>query len=134
MVRQWKKRERAVATAPTEAVEMAIVAQWLNAKGVLWCHVPNEGKRSVWLGARMKQLGLKSGCPDILVFEGWYDRQDPVQHGHGIAVELKRINGPGPSAKQMLWIEALRQRGWVTEVSYGAQEAIAFISKYLVQQ
>ena len=30
-------------------------------------HVPNEGKRSIWLHNRMKRMGLKSGCPDIII-------------------------------------------------------------------
>ena len=30
-------------------------------------HVPNEGKRSIYLHAKMKKMGLKSGCPDIIV-------------------------------------------------------------------
>ena len=30
-------------------------------------HVPNEGKRSIYYHAKMKRMGLKSGCPDIIV-------------------------------------------------------------------
>ena len=30
-------------------------------------HVPNEGKRSISYHAKMKKMGLKSGCPDIII-------------------------------------------------------------------
>ena len=30
-------------------------------------HVPNEGKRSISYHTKMKKMGLKSGCPDIII-------------------------------------------------------------------
>lgn len=30
-------------------------------------HVPNEGKRSVNYHVKMKKMGLKSGCPDLII-------------------------------------------------------------------
>ena len=30
-------------------------------------HVANEGKRSISYHAKMKRMGLKSGCPDIII-------------------------------------------------------------------
>lgn len=45
-------------------------------------HIPNEGKRSPWTGARMRSEGLKSGVPDLCL---------PVARSgyHGLYIELK---------------------------------------------
>jgi len=56
-------------------------------------HVPNEGKRSVQYHAKMKKMGLKSGCPDIIV-------EYPV--GRILYIELKAPKGR-LSDTQKLW-------------------------------
>lgn len=33
--------------------------------GVLWFSIPNEGKRSKWLGAELKLMGLRPGAADL---------------------------------------------------------------------
>ena len=30
-------------------------------------HVPNEGKRSIFMHNKMKQMGLKAGVPDFII-------------------------------------------------------------------
>jgi len=56
-------------------------------------HVPNEGKRSIWLHNRMKRMGLKSGCPDIII---------EYPEGRILYVELKTKKGR-LSDNQKLW-------------------------------
>ena len=56
-------------------------------------HVPNEGKRSIWLHNRMKRMGLKSGCPDIII---------EYPEGRILYVELKTKKGRLSEA-QKLW-------------------------------
>ena len=56
-------------------------------------HVPNEGKRSIYLHAKMKKMGLKSGCPDIII-------EYPV--GKILYIELKAPKGR-LSDTQKLW-------------------------------
>ena len=56
-------------------------------------HVPNEGKRSVQYHAKMKKMGLRSGCPDIIV-------EYPV--GRILYIELKAPKGR-LSDTQKLW-------------------------------
>lgn len=53
----------------TEAAFQATIARHLNLSGALWCHVPNEARRSAALGANLKRQGMKKGVPDILIFE-----------------------------------------------------------------
>ena len=36
---------------------------------VLYTHVPNEGKRSVFERYKFKYLGAKAGVPDLLIFK-----------------------------------------------------------------
>lgn len=73
---------------PTEDQEQRIVAQFLDLLGFRWTHCPNEGKRNVVNGARLKASGMKKGCPDILIF-------DPIPDSEwvGVAIELKRSKG-----------------------------------------
>ena len=56
-------------------------------------HVPNEGKRSIWLHNRMKRMGLKSGCPDIII---------EYPQGKILYIELKKKKGR-LSDSQKLW-------------------------------
>ena len=56
-------------------------------------HVPNEGKRSVSYHAKMKKMGLRSGCPDIII---------EYPQGRVLYIELKTKKGR-LSDNQKLW-------------------------------
>jgi hypothetical protein len=56
-------------------------------------HVPNEGKRSLGYHLKMKKMGLKSGCPDIIV---------EFPPGKILYIELKAPKGR-LSDTQKLW-------------------------------
>jgi len=56
-------------------------------------HVPNEGKRSIYYHAKMKRMGLKSGCPDIII---------EYPQGKILYIELKTKKGR-LSDSQKLW-------------------------------
>ena len=56
-------------------------------------HVPNEGKRSISYHAKMKKMGLRSGCPDIIV---------EYPQGRVLYIELKNEKGR-LSDNQKLW-------------------------------
>ena len=108
---------------PTEAEEQRTVAEWLDLAGVLWMHVPNEGKRTKAQHAILVGLGLKKGAPDNLIFD-----QPPARpECPGSAFELKRrdVSTPGPG--QAEWLEGLARRGWATALCSGAGEAIAWL-------
>lgn len=112
---------------PREDDEQRTVAEFLDRIGVLWCHVPNElgqggnYQRASWLRA----MGVKSGVPDILVF-------DPPPAGQyvGTAIELKRASKSAKATEnQRGWLEALKARGWAVALCRGAGEAIAFLQQ-----
>ena len=56
-------------------------------------HVPNEGKRSISYHAKMKKMGLRSGCPDIII---------EYPQGRVLYIELKTKKGR-LSDNQKLW-------------------------------
>jgi len=86
-------------------------------------HIPNEGKRSQWTGARMRSEGLKSGVPDLCL---------PVARSgyHGLYIELKAGKNK-PTANQLAWLEALEAQGYKTAVCYGWEAAKNVIEAYL---
>ena len=66
---------------PEDDLQMAC-AKYLDLMGVLWCHVANERKTTKPAGKRLTKKGVKSGVPDILIFE-------PRGKYNGLAIELK---------------------------------------------
>lgn len=114
----------------TEEQEMAVLAEYLDHIGVLWCHPVNEGRRSYYLGKKLKAQGLKSGVPDVLIFENWHDRK--FTYGHGIAIELKsERKGAKLSPAQTNWLQSLASRGWQTTTAKGSRPAIDFVQRWL---
>ena len=69
----------------------------LNQMNKVYCfrhfHVPNEGKRSMFLHNHMKRMGLKSGCPDLII---------EYPKGRILYVELKTKTGR-LTPTQKLW-------------------------------
>ena len=107
---------------PTEDQEQRIVAQFLDLLGFRWTHCPNEGKRNVVNGARLKASGMKKGTPDILIFD-----PPPDSDWVGVAIELKRQRGGKISKEQQEWLDALSERGWLTRCCKGSGETIEFL-------
>ena len=105
---------------PSEEVVLRTIAQWLDLHGVLWCHVPNEGRHKPQYRAKMAALGLKPGVPDILIF----DLPPEEPEARGVAIELKRAKGGRVSKVQQEWLEELGGRGWVCSVCEGIDEAL----------
>lgn len=103
----------------SEYDEQVKLANYLDAKGYCWCHVPNGGNRNAVTGAKLKRQGVKPGVPDVLIFET----------KGGIAIELKRKSGKPSDVRdtQKEWLNALSNRGWQTKVAYGADEAIDYL-------
>ena len=99
-----------------------MLAAWLDAIGVLWCHVPNGGVRNPVAGAHLKAQGMKAGVPDVLIFTV------PTNlDARGVAVELKRLKGGRATPTQKAWHGALRRVGWKVHVAHGALDAIDWL-------
>lgn len=106
----------------TEDQFQKIVARYLDSLGLVWCHVPNEGKRSPVAGRIAKEKGLKSGVPDCLIF-------DSSGEYKGLAIELK-VGYNKPTESQLEWKAKLISRGWAWEVAYNLDQVIALIRTY----
>ncbi|NLT08198.1 MAG: VRR-NUC domain-containing protein [Ruminococcus sp.] len=112
-----------------EEAEQVTLFQWAELAKMkypeleLMYHIPNEGKRSPVMGARMKRAGLKNGVPDVCL---------PTAHGGyiGLYIEMKYGNNK-PTESQKKWLRALREQGHMTAICYSWEEAKRLIEQYL---
>ncbi len=88
-----------------------------------WAHVPNEGKRSKKTAAILKQMGLKTGLSDILIF----DTPPTYPICKGAAIELKKLSGGVTSDDQIYWLNYFNSNSWVAMVCEGLDQAIEFL-------
>lgn len=106
--------------APSEDSEQFVVVSWLRFNRIRFTHPANGGVRHIATAVRMKRQGQSAGIPDLLIF-------DPPKHRlecHSTAVEMKRTKGGTVSEAQQDWLLALEERGWLTIIAHGANEAI----------
>jgi hypothetical protein len=108
---------------PTETQESIALADWLDARGLVWLHVPSEGRRDPGTAAILRRMGARAGVPDVLILS-------PAAHApRGCWVELKRRSGGRVSPAQSAWHERLLSLGWAGGVAYGARDAIALLTR-----
>lgn len=124
------KNPREAIPEPTESVEQQRLFQWARMTAGarpeldLLYHIPNEGKRSVKTGARMKAEGLKKGVPDVCL---------PVARSgcHGLYIELKRERSGRATPEQVAWMDALMAEGYAVSLCHGWERAAEAIEAYL---
>lgn len=110
----------------TEDNEQEAVIEYCELKHIIAVHIPNESKRSVAYGAKMKRMGLRKGFPDIFI--------PTARKGfHGLMIELKRDIKSRVSSEQLAWITYLNKQGYKALVCYGANEAINEIERYFTE-
>jgi hypothetical protein len=115
---------------PKEYNEQVTLAEYLDLKGYCWCHVPNGGNRDAATGAKMKKQGVKPGVPDVLIFDKpdrFSSAINPDFAISGIVIELKRQKGGKVRESQEKWLQKLNNRGWITNICHGADEAIDWL-------
>ena len=108
-----------------ESQEQKQLIQWCRTDPRLQYlfHIPNESVGGQGWLVRNRQMGVKSGVPDLFY---------PVPLGgyHGLFIEMKAANGR-VSRNQQLWIEALRGMGYRVEVCNGFEAAKTVLEDYL---
>ena len=112
-----------------EEIEQATLFRWASYAQTqyeelkLMYHIPNEGKRSAAMGARLKAEGLKAGVPDVCL---------PTAHGGyiGLYIEMK-VKPNKPTEHQKQWLRDLREAGHFTAVCYSWEEAKNLIEEYI---
>jgi hypothetical protein len=121
MARKVRRAKRRAPAAPygSEAGLQRAVAQYLDALGLLWCHPPMGGYRTLAVGAELKRQGAKAGVPDVLIFARSPRRPDV----RGVALELKTPTGR-VSEVQREWHAALAREGWIVRVVRSASDVL----------
>ena len=100
---------------PEQAMHRA-VCQHLRqrgARGLLWFHVPNGGRRSPIEAAIYKGLGVRAGVSDLIL----------LRDGKAFALELKAERGR-PTAAQMQFISEFRAAGGEGLIVNGLDQAL----------
>lgn len=114
----------------TEAQEQRTLFQWIGMMAgrypelALCYHIPNGGSRNAIEAHNLRLQGVKAGVPDICL---------PVARGkyHGLYIELKRQQKSRVSVDQKIWLNALRDQGYLAVVCYGWEDAKNVIEGYL---
>ena len=101
----------------------AIACRKFGIREAALAHIPNEGRRSIGMGARLKREGMRKGFPDlVLCFPA---------HGKGaLFIELKTWSGK-VRAEQADYLEMLRDNGYAACVCFGWEAARKCIEDYL---
>lgn len=89
----------------------------------LYCHVPNEGRRTPFERFKLKYLGVSSGVPDLLIF-------DACNGFNGLAIELK-YGANKMTLNQKKWIAKLNKKGWRAVCLNNFESIKDEIDKYL---
>ena len=112
------------AAVQSEECEQKVLASYLDALGLVWCHVPNEIHADVRYLSKRRRLGVKPGVPDVLIFSR--PPRDPAYVG--VAIELKADNqSRKATVEQRLWLDWLKEAGWAATLCPGADDAIDYL-------
>lgn len=116
----------------SEATEQIEVVAWCRqaAEAVpamrslhLLYHVPNGGKRNKLEAANLKQEGVKSGVPDLVL---------PVARGAYIGLYVEMKYGDNRESKNQIdWLTSLQAERHFVCVCYSARLALDIIERYI---
>lgn len=110
-----------------EQIEQVKVREWVrNNTDLPFIYIPNDGKRSPQLGLLMKRMGLCPGASDIFIPRA-------TKRYHGLFIELKAGKNK-PTLLQLKFIDDMIIEGYGAYVAYGAEEAIAIIKQFYVNE
>ena len=90
---------------------------------LLYCASVGGVRTSYKQAIKMKATGYVAGFPDLFIYE-------PIGKYHGLALEVKIKKGR-PSTSQLKWRHNLNERGYVAEITYGFEETIDVLNKYM---
>lgn len=104
-----------------ETIQRAVVNQLhaRAARGLVWWHTPNGGKRNPIVGAIMKAMGTKAGVADLLLFK----------KGNLYALEIKAPGGRATES-QLAFLGAIDREGGYGAIAEGLDQAIATLERW----
>ena len=114
----------------TEAQEQETLIAWIRVQRP-WLldytiYIMNERKTSVHYGSRLNRMGRLKGASDLFIL--W-----PTSKYFGLFIEMKSRKGK-PTKAQIDFIERVNKIGYYGRVCYGAEEAIALVTLYLLNE
>jgi len=88
---------------PEDAMQKAVLAhlQARGARGLIYWHTPNGGRRSRTEGAIFKGLGVRAGVADLIL----------IHNGSCYALELKAGDSARPTVAQMQFMSDFNAAG-----------------------
>lgn len=107
-----------------EAIQKTVI-QWVRTFPYLRrivMHFPNEGKRSMYYGKLLKDMGMRVGVSDLFIALANHDFI-------GAWIELKSANGV-VSLAQKEFLKDMGQQGYFTAICWSIDEAIDTIAWY----
>lgn len=116
---------------PEEQEQIALL-EWARLHHDIWpylIHIRNEGKRSIYEGAKAKRMGLMKGVSDLFLAKTCYIEIN----GHdssGLWIELKSSKGKLRNVQRDFLIR-MRNEGYKAITAYSWQEAAKAICDYL---
>lgn len=117
----------------SESEMQVATARLLDSLGLPWFHPANERKCTPRQGGLLKRCGVKSGVPDVLIFQSWQKETTKnewtnVDQYSGCAIELKYGKNK-PTANQLEWLHQLSKAGWYTDIAYSMADVVAILEK-----
>jgi hypothetical protein len=108
-----------------EQNEQQVVASYISYfyPNILWTASAGGMRTTIGTAKKMKKMGYKRGCPDIIILE-------PNREYKGLFIELK-CGGNKATKEQNIWITELNKRGYLAKVCYGSDETIKLVTEYL---
>lgn len=109
----------------TETQEQKQLIQWTRTdpRFQFLFHIPNESIGGQGWIIRNRQMGVKSGVPDLFF-------PVPMNGYHGMFIEMKAEKGR-LGAEQKKWIRALETLGYKCVVAHGWKEAKKSLEEYV---
>jgi hypothetical protein len=125
-----------------EAIEQRLFVKRVRldprTKDLLFCAVPNGGKRGAREAALMKAEGVERGVPDLMFYEpSAAAHPDYLMAGElrpyvGLALEFKSPDGSGRvTPEQKRWHDGLRVNGWQVAIVTTARDAWGILAVYI---
>lgn len=129
---------------PTESQIQCAIVEWANNTltnegyriGDFLIKIPNEGKRSFYIGNKIKKEGLKKGVSDLflaipsLIFKVSDGTSCDKEYLGGLWLEVKTKRGK-LSVDQKKWQERMIKAGYEAVVVRSVDEGIKEIKDYL---
>lgn len=114
----------AMSAQPEYHIQVAL-AQWLRIQypRILWTASAGGMRTGIATAKKMKAMGYRKGCPDLLIFE-------PRGSYHGLFVELKAPGGT-KSTEQKAFIKQAEDLGYCACFAFGFEEARKMIEDYI---